>query len=129
MKAPRVKDFSTSGTTVNVTFSDGHSAIFQPFHKGFGHDIEGFKQFVLMKGLTEVFVYNGRMNTYYDNDSTMVVEKSPEYSQQLAASYWRAAKDYFSKSKDKAYRIARRVLCYEGVQYLNSLECGEAKEK
>jgi len=122
------------GYGVTVKFSDGHKAHFEAYAHGFGYSIEGLRGFTLFKGDQKVFHYNSRLYRVGPQDDENKVAFCAEgYTQELAASYWRAASKYFRKEYfDKEPSPEKlwwpwRVICGEGRSDLENLEKGEAK--
>ncbi len=93
MKVTKVECISE---TVQVSFDDGHKAVFEPYAHGVVYQIEGLRQFFLYRGEKLVCEYSARLRRYGE-DGNRIVMIVDGYTQQRVAEYWRSARTYINE--------------------------------
>ncbi len=113
---PKVKDVNTKNGIVHVSFTDGHTAVFEPNLRYF--QVEGLERFLLKQG--DIIVC-----TFYGANVDRLTKLEEGYTQQQVASYWEAAREYLNKEyfekpdekRDEKLRHPWILVCMNSWQY------------
>ena len=123
MEAIQVLSVETRGDDVIVKFTDGHIAGFTPYSHGFGYQVEGLRSFRLYHAGETVCNYDARLYWSGPQEDEHKLKLLAEgYTQERAASYWKAARDYLHKEyfqKPDSKKLSRlwypwKLVCCEG---------------
>lgn len=129
------------GSLVIVEFDNGINARFTPYSHGFGYQIEGLYTFELLKNEEVLFRYNSRLYRCGPQDDEHCISEMKEgITQEIAAEYWKKAKDFIIskfypngregenyKIHDDNYWYHWRVAATEGYYDLERLTQGKCK--
>lgn len=93
--SPTVTDAKTQGVSAVISFSDGHTAIFEGFSEGYGSTINYLRHFILRRSEQAVVRFDSKTQRGgpYPDDHQFV-EVADGYSIERIAAYWEAAWEY-----------------------------------